>query len=213
MLLVIFISSIVLVNEGCWYYFCPYNNSIKRILVPEGVVGIICALMSLVLLKYFPVPLPGRILVGDFDVGTICTIILTKTAKNEESGSEGTAPVTCQVWYPMHSKTNNAVSITKSIVESISSLFCFSDRCQLWTSGHPEVANDESWYLTKHLSVLYKLPHFLLKHLILARTNSSWTKTLELYLTKKHPVIIYSHGLYGWRQCGQNTCETLASFG
>lgn len=87
-------------------------------------------------------------------------------------------------------------------------------RAMLWTSGYQTEQEDELLALLKQVAALNHIPEFLLRHLALTRTNAQfWPELIVPSLTVKYPVVIYSHGLYGWRQVHHSACERLASDG
>eukprot|EP01034_Spumella_vulgaris_P025471 gene25471-31937_t len=89
-------------------------------------------------------------------------------------------------------------------------------RALLWTSGNPRTEYQESDELLKQVAINYKLPDLILHHLSLSQTNSIFQRDFSGMSHSRNsgfPVAIYSHGMYGWRQCHHSACEALASHG
>ena len=87
----------------------------------------------------------------------------------------------------------------------------------LWTSGDPETQEAESRALVSAILKNIKLPQFLLQHLALCQHprifHCSELAAGDLKLDGNAPIVIYSHGLYGWRQLASSTMEKLVNAG
>ena len=87
----------------------------------------------------------------------------------------------------------------------------------LWTSGDPETQEAESRALVSAILDNIKLPRFLLQHVSLCQHprifHCSELGSGDLKLVGNAPIVIYSHGLYGWRQLASSTTQKLVNAG
>ena len=88
-----------------------------------------------------------------------------------------------QVWFPLES---SSFACNQSIVGHITSIISGSDKALLWTSGHPSYQVRESLELLDTLATLNSLPSFIVKHLILSRTNAIYCDSFNHIPTKLH---------------------------
>lgn len=150
-------------------------------------IGFFVVIFTLLIIYFLPIPPPAN-LHGNYEfVGTTCFNI------------KGNREMTIQVWFPTNS------TVVKKSTKSL-----------LWTSGYPTEEYVELYKLLESLGKLNKFPKLAAQHLLLARTNTSWIEDIVLPKHLEHekiPIVIMSHGLYGWRQVSHSTCEMLASQG
>jgi len=87
----------------------------------------------------------------------------------------------------------------------------------LWTSGDPDTQEAESRVLVSAILENIKLPRFLLQHVALCQHprifHCSELAAGDLKLVGNAPIVIYSHGLYGWRQLASSTTQKLVNAG
>ena len=159
-----------------------------------GVIGIIISLFTYFIILLLPTPSATK-LYGKFQYIGTSSFNITKSDDHSE--------MTVQCWYP------------KAIDDTNYFDFLFLRKALLWTSGDPNYESIEISQLIEQLSKLNKIPLIAFQQLGIARTNSYFSKEIKLinFGTQKFPVVIYSHGLYGWRQIHHTACEQLASFG
>jgi hypothetical protein len=117
-----------------------------------------------------------------------------------------------QCWFP--------ISRTESLAFKIKKYFNVVPRATLWTSGHPQFQATEAIQLLYHSAQSAELPSFIFSHLVLSVTNSEYLDFPTLHLPLEncpngpaHPIVIYSHGMWSWRQISSSTFEMLASNG
>ena len=156
---------------------------------------IIPAFVTVILVFILPVS-PPAVLIGKYT----CIGTTSFNISNTESDDHCMHNIPVQCWFPMKEKKKTSTSPPKAM---------------LWTSGNPMEQEREIFALLNAIAQNQRLPSFLLKHLALTRSNSIFCHDLtDLSDTEKiYPVIIYSHGMYGWRQIHHTACEKLASEG
>lgn len=148
-------------------------------------VSVLLSCVTLLLLYLFPIFPPAKLLGWHRNVGTLSFTIIVD--------GQGDIPVQC--WFPSSSSRNASLAAC------------------LWTSGCPREQTRESVALLSKIASMNNLPSFVLRHLLLMKTNSVFTTNPTLPESITYPVAIYSHGLYGWRQTHHTACEKLASSG
>lgn len=184
-------------------------------LVIWGLFLFFSSFITMILLVLFPLP-PISLLNGHFkNVGTISfhlDVSLPQNAQLYQNHSTYHAYVQC--WFPK--KETSSKSYFNIILRMLRIFGC--RKAVLWTSGNPSSEHTESRSLLEYTATDSGLPKFLFSHLALAQSNSEFmdinsTDFFDEKKYKKFPVVIYSHGMYAWRQIASTTCEMLASNG
>lgn len=208
--------------------YAESGTVIRGGLIALACLKIITSIVSALFLFLFP--LPGNLaLVGPYPfIGTTSfNLTLDPTYrdqpeyKNDVFDKYNTIlPLQC--WFPLKPSGNPMFHLFD---------WFFGRKTMLWTSGHPTQEYEESVLLLNNVAKNYGLPVAITRHLSLARTKSTWQEDLshiatpensstsstssvsQLQVTKKMPIAIYVHGMYGWRQLHTSLAERLASAG
>ena len=155
------------------------------------------ALITVILICLLPVSPPAVLIGKHTSIGTT-----SFNFSHAESDEHCMHDIPVQCWFPMKDKNKGTSNSPLS-------------GAMLWTSGHPREQERELFALLAALARNQRLPVFALRHLALTRTNSCYCNDLNSLseAEKSYPVVIYSHGMYGWRQIHHTACEKLASEG
>ena len=189
-----------------WIWMCIGTrfNFPDWIEVAICVCCIIVDIIELLIVVLLPIPNirpPG----GMHAVGTL-SFNLTVDAHVESDklpalckNMDGRILIPVQCWFPLK-------------VSKIPSLL---QRTVLWTSGYSSEEEAEAFLLANTLARTGGLKSWMLHHLALSQSYSLYQHSLKnIEVNKgKLPVVIYSHGLHGWRQVHTVLCEELASQG
>ena len=142
-------------------------------------------------------------------------------------------PLTVQCWFP--------ISNSFSFFDQIRKYFNLRNYSTLWSSGNPQSQTKEILQLLRCVAESASLPAILFSHLTLAKTNAEFIDYHSLQLKSllsqssnpsssssssssssfpslssqesQFPIVIYSHGMWSWRQISSSTFEMLASNG
>jgi hypothetical protein len=191
----------------------------SQIIQSIGAILLILALLTLVIIFIFPVPSKPH-LNGRFKrVGTSTfriPIHLPPDAQRYKDDND--YEVTVQCWFP--------ISQNQTILFTLQTYFNLIPKATLWSSGHPESQSLEAFQLHQNSAMSAELPSFIFSHLLLSITNSEYLDYDHLQLPfpltpppptspsgSRYPVVIYSHGMWSWRQISSSTFEMLASNG
>jgi dienelactone hydrolase len=143
------------------------------------------ALLSILLFIIVPTPSVPKTS-GVYDSSTTGTVW---TYVDPHSGETTRMPI--QLWYPSLVKKGTP-----------------SERATLWTTGTNE--QDEIRQVSKYLAERGAFPAFLTYHFEAVLSASFKHKDIA---NGTFPLIVMSHGLYGWKSCQSFICEELASHG
>jgi dienelactone hydrolase len=116
--------------------------------------------------------------------------------------SDGNVLIPAQCWFPMKI---SRPSVHDSIVKRLA---------MLWTSGNISSQVMEAELLLGVLASGSGLPTWVMHHVLLATSWSEPQVNLSNTLSSSRlPVVVYSHGMHGWRQVHTSLCEEIASHG
>ena len=186
----------------------------ERKLLRIGVLLIVIGVLTAITLFLLPVPVlpplsgPFKDNIGTHSFRIPMTLPTTAQLYQDECKYE----LTVQCWFPIRPQRHTA-----NLWERINP---FSIRkAILWTSGDPDHQVEELFQLMDFTASNSGFPSFLFAHLALAKTHATFIPDMKSFnLQSVHPetpfpVVIYSHGMYSWRQFSTSSFEKLASNG
>jgi hypothetical protein len=196
----------------------PTATGDKQLFLVLGICLFLLTILTSVTILLFPIPSRSH-LHGKFKrVGTCSLripILLPPGTQLYKNVSNYDLNVQC--WFP--------ISRTESLVFKVKKYFNLIPHATLWSSGHPQHQTTEASQLLFHSAQSAELPSFIFAHLLLSITNSEYFDfdALKLPLQSSnldsnpngcgYPIVIYSHGMWSWRQISSSTFEMLASNG
>ena len=173
----------------------------------EVILCIVCLIVELIsVLLVFLLPVPNlRSPTGNCAVGTLSFTLPVElndsmdTVSGACKNAQGKILVPIQCWFPLKSSKSSS----------------FLQKALLWTSGCSSEEEAEAFLLANTLARTGGMKGWMLHHLVLSRSYSQYQPNVNYIDTSKGklPVVIYSHGLHGWRQVHTTLCEELASQG
>lgn len=178
-----------------------------------GIVLFIISAFGLIIILIFPIPSQPELRGKYKRVGTSSFRVPIQLPADAQLYKEVTNyDLNVQCWYP--------ISKTTGFWWNIRNYFRLNSFATLWSSGHPKYQNVETFQLLHHSAASADLPSFLFSHLVLCTTNSEYIdfeKTTlpqnDIPTSATFPIVIYSHGMWSWRQISSSTFEMLASNG
>lgn len=192
-----------------------------NILYIFGVLNIIFIILTYFIIILFPIPLKIKLNGKYKRIGTCSfNIPINNSLRSQLYKNQENYNLTVQCWFPIitHEKL--------SVIEKIKNIFHLRHYATLWTSGDPKYEIGEGVELLRCIADSASLPSFLFNHLLLATTNAEFFDSTTLQLKSslslsssklspipEFPIVIYSHGMWSWRQISSSTFEMLASNG
>lgn len=168
------------------------------------------ALITLCILALLPIPTLS-LLKGPFKrIGTHSFRILATLPDTAQLyRGEESYELTVQCWFP--------ISHELYLLDKIRKIFGLPLHSYLWTSGHPDYQKDEISKLMSYTAENSGLPKLLFRHMSLAQSNAEFIPDMTSVsfddMHERFPIVVYSHGMYSWRQLSSTTFEMLASNG
>ena len=188
---------------------CRFRNSVSMFDMVHSVVAVVnlfSCLLSIALLLLLPVPSirkPG----GKYQrIGTLSfSIPRIQSSDSKDFPSSGSIPkLPVQCWFPLRCESSRLHLIARRY-------------SKLWTSGDINEEEGEGVLLFSTLAANHGLYHWVFHHLVQATSNSMHqTNLCNIAAGTGHdklPVVLYSHGMHGWRQVHTTLVEELASRG